>query len=167
MSTPNWALTLAFWIHMIATVAWIGSLATVALILPVARRSMDSPAYADLLSNLQKRLDPVGWLSLVLLIATGMIQMSANPNYEGFLAIGNRWAAAILIKHLVIGGMIGVSAYLTWGVLPSLQRTALRRMRGQETPEVGTLQRREEFLLRLNLVLGLVVLALTAVARSS
>ena len=166
--TPAWALSLAYWLHMLATVTWIGGLAAISLfVLPAARRTLDAGAYASFLQTIQKRLDPIAWLSLVILIATGMLQMSANPNYQGFLAIDNRWAAAILAKHLVILIMIGVSAYLTWGLIPRLQRLALRQARGLAGSDDGRLQKQEVLFLRLNLILGVVVLALTAVARAA
>ncbi|HEX7976395.1 MAG TPA: hypothetical protein VF498_18435, partial [Anaerolineales bacterium] len=87
--------------------------------------------------------------------------------YKGFLEINNRWAVAILLKHIVFVGMIGVSAYLTWGVLPGLRRAALRQSHGQVAPEADKLQRQEARLLRLNLILGVLILALTALARVS
>lgn len=168
MNTPVWALTLAYWAHMLATVAWLGGLAALSLlVIPAARRSLDGTAYAAFLERLQKRMDPLGWLSLAVLTGTGMFQMSANPNYSGFLAIDNRWAYAILIKHLVFFVMAGVSATLTWGVMPALRRAALLQARGQPAPDAERLNRREELLLRLNLALGILVLALTAVARAS
>jgi uncharacterized membrane protein len=167
-TTPALALTLAFWIHMLATVVWIGGLAALSiLVLPAARQTLDSSAYAQFLGSLQRRLDPLGWLSLIFLVATGMFQMSANPNYAGFLAISNRWAVAILLKHLVFLGMVAVSAYLTWGLMPRLQRIALRRAHGQEVPESQVLQNQEIWLMRANLILGILVLALTALARAS
>ncbi len=166
--TPLWALSAAYWLHMAATVVWIGGLATlILLVLPTARRSLDPQAYANLMENAQRRLDPLGWLSVVVLTGTGLFQMSASPNYEGFLTITNRWATAILIKHIVFLGMVGVSAYLTWGVMPDLQRLAFLRAKGQATPEAEWLRRREIWLLGLNLVLGVIVLGLTAVARAS
>jgi uncharacterized membrane protein len=168
MTPPFWALSLVYWLHMLATVAWIGGLAAmVLLVLPAARRSLDTSAYAALLAAIQRRLDPLGWISLLLLVGTGLFQMSASPNYQGFLAISNRWAAAILVKHLVFFVMVGVSTYLTWGLLPRLGRVALRQSRGLVAPEAEQLQRRETSLMRLNLVLGAVVLALTAIARAS
>ncbi|HWQ83590.1 MAG TPA: CopD family protein, partial [Anaerolineales bacterium] len=115
---------------------------------------------------IQHRLDPIAWLCLAVLVATGLFQMSANPNYTGFLAVDNRWAAAILIKHLVIGIMVAVSAYQTWVILPGLRRIALLQARGRETPEIDTLRKREAVLLTVNLVLAGIVLALTAAARS-
>jgi uncharacterized membrane protein len=164
---PFWALSLAYWLHMLATILWIGGLAAVVLLLPAAQRSLDAGAFAGLLERIQRRLDPVAWLSLSVLTVTGLFQMSASPNYEGFLNIGNRWAAAILVKHLVFLGMVGVSAYMTWGLLPGIRRNALLRARGQPGPEGERLQRREITLLRLNLILGVIVLGLTALARAS
>jgi uncharacterized membrane protein len=168
MTTPAWALTLAYWLHMLATVVWIGGLAALSiLVIPAARAALDLQAYSNLLDSLQKRLDPLGWFCLALLAGTGLLQMSANPNYHGFLAIDNRWAVAILVKHLVFIAMIGLSIYMTWFLLPGLRRAALKQSRGQDAPEAGSLHRQEILLMRFNLVMGVLVLALTAVARAA
>jgi hypothetical protein len=100
-----------------------------------------------------------------------MLQLIANQNYHGFLAIENQWAIAILLKHLLFFSMILLSAYITWGLMPQLHRLALRQARGQQTGEsdilVMRLHRQEVLLLRLNLVLGVLILALTAIARAT
>lgn len=169
MTSPSiWALSLTYWLHMIATVVWIGSLATLSILfLPVARQTLDPQIYTKLLSGIQRRLNPLGWISLLILVGTGMFQMSANANYQGFLNLNNGWAVAILLKHIVFTAMIGISAYLTWGLLPKLERAALRQAHGQDTPEANRLHQQETLLLRLNLILAAVVLALTALARAS
>ena len=167
-TTPYWALSLAFWLHLLATVAWIGGLvALVILVLPAARKSLEPETYARFLEQLQRRLDPLGWLSLAVLLATGLFQMSANPNYAGFLSISNRWAASMLLKHILFIGMIGVSAYLTWGILPALRRIALMRVKGIDAQAAEKLLNRETQLLRINLVLGVLILGLTALARAA
>lgn len=169
-TTPGIFLTLAYWLHMLATVAWLGGMAALALfVLPAARKSLDAPAYSDLLGRIQPRLQQVGWMSLFLLGATGMFQMSASPNYHGFLAIDNTWAAAMLSKHAAVLVMVGLSAYNTWGLLPALRRLSLLRLAGRPLPEKDAQQvaRRETWLLHLNLALSIIVLALTAWARSS
>lgn len=167
MATPGWALFLAFWLHMLATVIWIGGLATLALlILPVAHRTLQPPEYAQMLMGVNKRLSTLGWISLTVLIATGLIQMSANPNYEGFLSISNTWARAILFKHIVFFAMILVSSYQTWGLSPAIERAAWRRAHGLESnANEQEFQHREANLVRVNLLLGAIVLALTALAR--
>jgi uncharacterized membrane protein len=165
---------------MLATVAWIGGLAALAwLVLPAARKSMAASEYAQFLDNLQKRFDPLAWFSLVILAGTGMLQMGANPNYEGFFSIGNLWSGAILIKHLLFLAMTCVSAYLTWGLLPQMRRLSLLRARDSLQLSIKNqgqpagicdlemrILRQEEHLTRLNLILGVLVLALTAVARA-
>ena len=169
-AAPPLALTVAYWLHMLATVGWVGSLAALSLIvLPAARRALEPPAFSALLARMQARLQPVAWFSLFLLAATGMFQMSSHPSYAGFLAIENTWSVAILSKHLVIGLMVLASAYLTWGLLPAIQRTALMRAAGAEIdPEqVSRLEHRETWLIWANLLLSVAVLALTAWARTA
>ena len=167
-STPFWALSLAYWLHMLATVVWIGGLVSlVIIVLPVARRTLKPDLFAQFLAGIQRRLDPLGWLSLSVLLVTGLIQMSANPNYNGLLGISNRWAASILIKHILFLGMIAVSAYMTWGLFPAIRRNALLKAKGSDAKEKDDLEKREIFLLRLNLVLSVLILGLTALARAS
>lgn len=162
-------LAVAYWLHMLATVAWLGGLAGMALfVLPAARKTLDPAAYSMFLGHIQPRLQNVAWFSLALLSVTGLFQMSANPSYEGFLAVNNTWAMAILVKHLVIGLMVLTSAYVTWGLLPVIKRTAMLRAAGGtvDPAEAARLEKRELLLLNVNLVLSVVVLLLTALARS-
>jgi len=169
-ATPPWIITVLYWLHMLATVVWIGGLAALSLfVLPAARSALTSEHYTAFLLRLDARLQRLGWFCLVVLVGTGMFQMSAHPRYEGLLAITSPWASAILIKHLVIGVMVVLSAYLTWGLLPALNRMALLRQAGKlgDTTRFEALQRRETWLLRANLVIAVVILFLTALARTS
>jgi len=169
---PDWALTTIYWLHMLATVIWIGGLVTLSIfVLPPASHALKPADYAALLERTQKRLDPAAWFSLALLLATGMIQMSSSEYYQGFLVIGNRWAVALLIKHIVFLGMVLISAYMTWWLLPALRRNTLQQIQAApdelQGSENETLHKREIALIRLNLALGVIILALTAVARTS
>ena len=170
MTLPDFALALAYWLHILATVTWIGGLMALAvLVIPAARRTLQPNDYAALLGRIQANLQRVGWLSLAVLAGTGLFQMSAHPAYEGFLAISNSWAVAILIKHLVIGLMVLAGGYLTWGVMPALQRIALQRAVGEtvDAARDAKLRKRESLVLTVNLVLSIVVLLLTAIARAA
>ena len=153
---------------MLATTLWLGSLGALSILfLPAARRALDTATFANLLESIQKRLDPLGWFSVIVLVASGMLQMSANPNYDGLLAISGSWAIAILAKHLVFLMMVGVSAYLTWGLFPALRRAALKQAHRDDATNLQALQKREALLIRFNLLLGVIVLGLTAIARAS
>jgi uncharacterized membrane protein len=167
MTTPTWALSIAYWFHMLATVTWIGGLAVLSLlVMPAASETLDGETYAKFLTGIRRRLDSLGWFSIVVLLASGMLQMSANPNYEGFLSISGLWAGAILVKHLLFGVMVAISGYITWGLVPAMRRAALLKSRGKDTGELDKLQRRSTRLMQINLILGIFVLLLTAVARS-
>jgi hypothetical protein len=72
--------------------------------------------------------------------------------------------------------MAGLAAYLSWGVRPRLRSLALRQALAQKSHDLSSsalaeqienLQRQEIIVLRFSLVLGLVVLVLTALARAS
>jgi len=164
---PTWILAFSFWLHMAATVVWVGGLALMALVVwPGARAALGpGPQLAELFRHLHRRFQLWAWLSLAVLIATGLIQMTANKNYDGLLRVSNPWTAAILIKHLAVGGMMAIGAYMQWGLQPALARLALLEARDHPAPDAPRLRRREVALTRLNLLCGLLVLALTAVAR--
>lgn len=167
---PDWPLAVAYWLHMLATIAWLGGLAALALfVIPAARKSLHDDTYADFLGRVQVKLQRIGWLSLAVLTGTGMFQMSEHPAYEGFLAVNNPWAAAILAKHAVIGLMVASSVYVTWGLTPRLRRLAIMRAAGKEIDpsQQSALQRKETLALRINLGLSVIILLLTALARVS
>jgi uncharacterized membrane protein len=160
---PRLALTLAYWLHMAATVVWIGGLTFQTLILTPA---LDG--FPEVLERLRRRFEPLAWLSLAVLIGTGLLQMSASPNYTGLLSIRNGWSAAILAKHLVIGLMLVLASIQTWWIQPRLARLVLIAARSPQQPaDIAVLRRRQFRLLRLQTVLSVVVLALTAAARSA
>ncbi len=161
-------LALLYWLHMLATVFWLGGLAGMAfVVVPVARQHLQGEKQAAFFLALQQRMDRIGWAALAVLLATGMFQMSANPNYEGVLAITNTWARAILFKHLVFLGMVGLSAWQTWFILPELARQSMAQARGKGNKALAAhLLQKQERLLRWNMALALLVLAFTALARA-
>lgn len=165
---PVWALTLVFWLHMLATVAWIGGIVSISiLVLPAAHKSLKPADLLAFIEAIQKRLEPLAWFSLGLLIATGLFQLSANSHYNGFFDVSTQWSLAILIKHGLVVVMVVVSAVQTWEVLPAIRRTLMRRDKGASEEEIVKLQTREERLLRMNFILSILILGATALARSA
>ncbi|MFN3307926.1 MAG: CopD family protein [Anaerolineales bacterium] len=166
MNNSFWLLSLMYVFHLTATVIWVGGLTIAALFLiPISRRVLDPNTYTVFLGRFWQRFNPLAWLCLVILLGSGLFQMSASPQYAGFLVIQNPWSVAIFLKHLAFGLMTAVSAWLTWGIFPRLRRLAWQRAQGQATQQIETLYRSEIFWMRVNWVLSLIVLILTAVAR--
>ncbi len=168
MDTPaSWVMALIYWMHLLATVTWIGSLAAInLLVLPAAQRTLDTATQLRFITALQKRLEPLAWFCMGVLLATGLFQMSANTHYNGFLDTSAQWSLSILVKHGLGVIMVVVSAVQTWEVIPDIQRILMKKDNVNED-ELIKLQKRETLLLRINFILSALILAATAFARAS
>ena len=165
---PAWALALTYWLHLLATVSWVGSLAGVSfLVLPAMKRSLEPETQLVFIEAMQKRLEPIAWFSMTLLVLTGLFQMSVNPHYDGFISVSTQWSVAILTKHLLGIVMVVVSAIQTWEVIPAIRRAIVRSKKSKNAEELDGLRRREVFLLRMNFGLSILILLATAFARAS
>ncbi len=165
---PSWALALTFWLHLLATVTWVGSLAAMSfLVLPAMKRTLEPDTQLVFIEAIQKRLEPIAWFSMSLLVMTGLFQMSVNPHYDGFLSISTQWSAAILTKHFLGMGMVVVSAIQTWEVIPAIHRAIVKSKKIQNAEELDALRRREVLLLRMNFGLAMLILLATAFARAA
>lgn len=164
---PSWVMALTYWLHMLATVTWIGSLAAInLLVLPASTRTLKLVDQLSFISALQKRLEPLAWFSIGLLLVTGLFQMSANPHYDGFLNLSTQWSLAILAKHSLGLIMLVVSAIQTWEVIPAIHRTLMNK-ENADADVLAKLQKRELILLRANLILSVLILGATAFARAA
>lgn len=159
-----WILVFSYWLHLLATVVWLGGLALMLLVaLPALRQGTIA---ANQWLSLQQRL--IVWAngSLVVLLITGFVQMTNDPNYSGFLVLDSLWAGAILVKHLAFLAMVVIGAYVQWSLYPSISRLQLL---AEKRPELATaertkLEQKEIRLLRLNLLCAVLVLFFTATA---
>jgi len=159
------ALALSLFFHIAATVIWIGGILLITfLVVPELNQVLaEQPALYQLLTRLRVRFTILGNLALTVLIVTGLLQMSTDPNYEGLLRFSNRWSQALLLKHVLIIVMALCGLLLQFGVAPALERASLLRERGLgERDEWARLQRRERRLTILIALLALAILAASA-----
>jgi uncharacterized membrane protein len=164
MVTPQ-VLVVCYLVHIVATVIWIGGIVFMALVVTPAAEG--EAGCSRFLIAIQRRFAPLANLCLVALIVTGMVQLTANSNYAGFLNFSNVWAKAILLKHLAVGGMIAAALYMNLVLQPDINRTMLMLSSGKAKPdETAGLSRRQSQLMQINVVLSIVVLLFTAIARA-
>ncbi len=161
------SLALSLFVHILATVVYIGGLlVTALLVFPEVRRAIDGqPAFYRVLSRLRQRFYPISNLCLAALWVTGLLQMTADPHYDGFLTFDNDWSRIMLLKHLLIVGMMVAGVALQYGVAPSLERVSLLMAHSKGAPaEWQRLRRAEVRLTWLLTALGVAVLACSAAA---
>lgn len=162
---PPSALAISYFVHLIATVIWVGGLATLLLlVVPAARKTLGEQAQTHAFWRMiRKRFVPWTNFALVVLLLTGFIQMSGDEHYEGMLQFGNEWSVAMLLKHLAFLGMILFGLLLQFGTAPALERAQLLADHGKGDPaEAARLTRRETILTWITLLFGVAVLAFTA-----
>jgi uncharacterized membrane protein len=101
-------LAISYFFHLVATVVWLGGLLVLSVwVFPEAQKQLRAhPARYQLMNRLRKRFTPWANFSLVILIASGMFQMSADQQYLGMLNFSNSWSRALLWKHIAMLGML-------------------------------------------------------------
>ncbi len=163
----SWILALSYWIHLLATIVWLGGITMMIFIAwpALQQGSLDTNQWL----NLQRRSLPWINASLVVLLVTGFYQMTNDLNYTGFLSVDSTWAWAILLKHIAYGVMVIVTVAVQVYLYPAMSRLSLLAEKRPElaAAEQEKLQQREIRLLRLNLLCAVVVLLFTAVATAA
>lgn len=164
LTIPTWFLALNYWVHLMATIIWLSGLAVITALAWPGMLPLDGliDRPADLAEELERRFRPYTNLSLAALLATGMVQMGANPNYEGWFALANSWSVVILIKHMAFGGIILVAGIAQLAVLPALDRARLIGAEGGRN-ELSLAYQQLRAALAVSLTLGVVALTCTAI----
>jgi uncharacterized membrane protein len=169
---PTLFLALNYWLHLLATIVWIGGLASLTIVVwpGIAASALkvqegQPAAMTSILDAIEKRFRPLANLSLVVLLTTGLIQMGDDPHYTGFLKIDSLWAVGLLSKHIIIGVMIILMLAIQFSIQPALARAVLIARKGAPAAqaEEDRLRRRLKTLAVVNLALGILVLMLTAI----
>lgn len=141
------------WVHILAAMFWIGGMLFFSLVLVPSLRGLPPPQRADLMSRIGQRYRRAGWISLAVLLATGLLRLY-QLGFAPLAADGWIWTKLALV--LV---MIGLT----------LLHDLLLGPRSIQISRSGTphpLQQIVRWTARLNLVIGLfVVLAAVYVAR--
>jgi uncharacterized membrane protein len=145
---------LVTFLHNLSTVVWIGGLITLGIVvLPSARKVLAGGSQTkELMDAIQRRLSVLIYVSIAVLIVTGVLMTNRSPAYEGFLAFSNNYSTALSLKHILVSMMIAVTvarslAVDRWGVLSNESREKLK---------AG--------LLYLNISLGVTVVMLSSIA---
>ena len=68
------------WLHVLATITWIGGMLFIALVVvPVTRRLDDAAWRTRLVQEIGTRFRTVGWIALALLVVTGLGNLWLRP----------------------------------------------------------------------------------------
>lgn len=159
------ALAISLFFHILATVVWIGGILLITfLVVPQVNDLLEGQAALhQVLLRIRRRFAQVSNLSLVVLIVTGLMQMTADSNYDGLLRLDNPWSRVLLLKHLLIVVMAILGLALQWGLAPALERASLLVEREKDDDrEWQRLHRNERRLTVMMALVAMLILATSA-----
>ena len=159
-----WVLALSHFIHVMGTVVWIGGiLMTLLVILPSSKAALESaPMVGKLMKEVAKRFTPLANISILMLIATGIILFYYDKNYTSFLDLKNRWNVVIALKHFFVATMIVIHFYRGLILNQKIEKFSSQPNEKQSS----RLKKISLDLVKVNFALGIIVLLLTAVSIS-
>lgn len=157
-------LSLSHFLHLLATVVWIGGIGMILLVLlPCAKATLESaPMVGKLMKEITKRFTPMANLSILILIVTGIVIARYEKNFTGFLGVNNPWNVIMLLKHFLVALMIVIHFYRGLVLNPKIGRLSSQ----SNDSQVARLQKFSLNLVKTNLVLGMIVLLLTGISTS-
>jgi len=156
-------LSIINWLHLLATVVWIGGISSnILVLLPSVRESLDPRSAGALMASVMKRYRILIYASISVLLITGVVMMLLNKLYIGLLQIDNSWSQIVLVKHIFIGVMVILVIYSFEVLAPKVRLIASKG----PSPELAVLQNLQMRMAVAGFVIGLVILLLTGIATS-
>jgi uncharacterized membrane protein len=156
-----WFDVVVNFLHIVATVAWIGGMFFMKAVLMPAQEAIDPPQRGRLMGAVAPRFTAVAWTSVVVLIITGLLK---TP--EGwFMNFGTIASTTLAVKHLLFLGMIVIGLVITFRYVPKMKSLA-PAPGDPPSKEFVTAQSRIEALSAINGTLGLLVLLAVALMNS-
>ena len=117
--------TLIDWLHIMATVIWIGGMFTNMIILrPAAIKALNPADAGRLIGAVMKRFRVIVYVSIVLLGVTGIPLKIINENYISIINFENNWEIVSFIKHICYGILVILAVYSFEVIAPKMSKLA-------------------------------------------
>lgn len=106
------------WLHLIASVVWLGGITLILFVaIPAAKMVMGTEA-ASLMGEISARFSRIANYSILALVVTGAIIMALGGQPTGPKPLGSTWLLALIIKHALAVGMVGVHFFRILALAP-------------------------------------------------
>lgn len=147
------------WMHLMATVAWIGGMFTNFFIyMPATRMVLETPSAGKLMGAIMKRFRILVYVSMCLFLLSGMVMgMLINAPGE-VITRGESWGILLTIKIVIFTIMVILALYAFEVLVPKVGKLAA----AGPSPELARLQKIQILLAVLGFVFGMIILAISA-----
>ncbi len=151
----NYAVSILIkWVHLMATVAWIGGMFTNMLVyLPAIGKVLDPPTTGKLMGAVMKRFRLLVYISMALFLLTGMLRGLSSE-----IPAAGLWATIFYIKIGVFILMVFLAIYAFEILAPKVAKIAANG----PSPELLRIQKSQMSMAMIGFILGIIILVLTA-----
>ena len=98
-------------IHNLFTAIWIGGMIALLIsVLPSIKKQLGhTPEAKQLTDEIKNRLSKIVYLSIFMLLITGLLLSNRSPLYQGPLNLSNDYSLMLNIKHLCYLAMLAIA----------------------------------------------------------
>ncbi len=143
-------------LHDIATAIWIGGLVHMSMtILPSFRSVKDETVRKQVLMLIQSRLSIMVYLSIAILVVTGILESWHSQAFRGFFSFENTYSFLLSLKHMLVVVMVLIAGY---------RQMMLRQMKRMGVTDKEKARKKEKLSIMLvlaNTVIGIAVIFLS------
>jgi uncharacterized membrane protein len=156
------SLTLAVllkWIHLLATVAWIGGMFTNFFVyLPSIAKTLDAPQAGRLLAVVMKRFRVLVYVSMAVFLLTGILMASMHLNTDAIQSSRIELVGILIFKVPLYIVMVILAIIAFEFVAPRVARLAP----DGPSPKLQRAQRTQRILALTGFVLGILVIGISS-----
>lgn len=146
------------WIHLMATVAWIGGMFTNFFIyLPSIGKSLDAPQAGKLMSVVMKRFRVMVYVSMAVFLLSGILLGSMHLNADAIQSSRIELVAILIFKVPLYIVMVILAIVAFEFVAPRVRRLAAEG----PSPGLKKAQRTQRILALTGFLLGILVVAIS------
>lgn len=156
-------LSIMNWLHLVAVLVWLGAMiATVVFIVPTAEavlgRTLGPAVMGHFMSGLGKRMRIPAYVSMGILIVSGLIMWSLNENSLGLFNYGSAWTNVLLTKQILFVVLIVLSICMMEVIVPKIEELAPKG----PSAELAKVQKRQIVVGAITMLVVALILALSA-----
>jgi len=152
--------TILDFLHLMATIAWIGGMFfNFLVVMPTVQKVLDPALAGKFMGTMFKRVRIVVYVSLLVLFVTGIPMKIASEYYVGIINFENTWEIVGFIKHVFVGLLALMAIYSFEVLAPAVGKLAVSR----PSEKLTSLRKQQMKMGAVSFLFGIIIIFLSAV----
>ncbi len=146
-------------LHLMATIAWIGGMFfNFLVVLPTVGKTLDPATTGRFMGAMLKKVRVIVYSSLLILFVTGIPMKIANEYYVAIINFDNNWEIVGFIKHVFVALLALLAIYSFEVLSPGVARLASKG----PSPELVAIRKKQKLTGALSFLFGVTIIFLSA-----